>query len=227
MRDPFSIKNPPGYPKEHNYDDISLYEKQQLESLAKQALDHFDNLVTGGGYRENKKMPEYVFLKAFLPFFCGEETDPEVGHKITEGHWISFAEGAFMPVDVVDANNEVLFTVPPRRDNNSIAPAHVNDMNNYATVSDQYKNLAASRPAEANRFHYTMLEERKDALRTNIRTLEHLYAWNKIFKRYDRPLLVVAGKSEAQLLGDAPWEGNAAEAVSNSKPEEEEFDFGF
>lgn len=225
MNNPFSVKNPPDYGK-HQYDDISLYESQQLSSLAEQAIGHFEDLVTNGGYRENKKMPEYVFRKVFLPFFCGEPTDPEVGHVITEGHWISFAEGAFMSVDIVDDNNEVLFTVPPRRDNNSIAPYHVNDMNNMTTVSDQYKLLASSRPAEANRFHFSMLDERKDVLRTNIRTLEHLYAWNNIFKRYERPLLTVEGKTEEQLLGKADWDAVLTENKQD-EDKEEEFDFGF
>lgn len=220
----FSIKQAPDYGTEGlpQYDDISLYENELQRGVAKQGNDFFDSF-TKDVFREPKKIPEYVFSKVFLPFFCGESTIEEAGVEITEGHWISFAEGPYMPVDVVNEEGEILFQVPPRYDNNTVHPSHVNDINNYVTVADHYRNLATSFPAQANAFLQNVLKERNEVMRTNIRTVEHLYAWNNILRRYGRPLIKFGEFTEDQLLGIVPL----TETTESKKETKQDDEFSF
>lgn len=84
---------------------------ERNEVLSKEILESFKTIVDDAG-RAVTKLPEATFIKVFLPVlahrFINQHDESFDIHK-----WISVAGGPFRPVDVIDSNGEVLYTVPP------------------------------------------------------------------------------------------------------------------
>ena len=63
---------------------------------------------------ENNSMPEYIFKEHFLPKLCGDEIINDDDPIINE--WLAISGGIGRSIDVVDANNKKVITVPPIHD---------------------------------------------------------------------------------------------------------------
>lgn len=74
------------------------------EAEQQQVLDFFAN-----GYKG--KLPEDLFRRIFLPFFCRETPPHEYGQYINE--WMKIAGGPSSETDLIDARGNVTITIPP------------------------------------------------------------------------------------------------------------------
>lgn len=88
--------------------EILAKQRLDLERASKGVLD----AVLTPELTDNKKIPENVFRRYFLPFFLGLVEDEAEYSKIRTA-WISIAEGHSSPVDITDPKGDVIFTVPP------------------------------------------------------------------------------------------------------------------
>lgn len=180
------------------FDEMELSEQQQvLQTLEKV----FEN--------RNPRLPENVFHGVFLPFFC---QDPAPKYQVTLQNWINVCIHPSSPVDITDAQGNVIYTVPPliHRDvvNSKNTEGQV-PMFHMARTFQQYNDYM---PSQGRAYLEQQFERRKLIKETTPLLLEQIKEWDKIFKRYGRPT----------ILRDADFD---AETKANAVPSGDEFDY--
>jgi hypothetical protein len=106
-------------------------------------------------------------------------------------HWVGIAGSLFSPVDVISANGEVLFEVPPIADRGVLV--NLDSDLNLGAVLDHTALIQKTRPKQADQMRYESLASRI-ALLDDKGTLsvskKYLETWNKIADRYNLPHFV-------------------------------------
>lgn len=139
----------------------------------------FDALVTST-IIPNNILPESVFVEHFLPFFAGKRSFDDVPQAYND--WVSIAGGAYREVNIIDINNNVLFSVPKMLNTASIdAAAYSRSIKSILASKDQ-RDAAGHRDPEID------YDEMRSNLINKMHTVEVNEAdtdkWNFIFDKY-------------------------------------------
>uniref|UniRef100_A0AAU7PF67 Uncharacterized protein n=1 Tax=Burkholderia phage vB_BgluM-SURPRISE13 TaxID=3159457 RepID=A0AAU7PF67_9VIRU len=131
----------------------------------------------------NSKFPEELFVEHFLPLFTGE-VQPTMQVNYTT--WLEkVAGGEKVAVDIVDANGNTLFTVPPLFDT-SILEQSKPGGESMTLIERHYSRLKEFDAAGSQQF----LSKKLSGLHIKAEPTEQLYAnmrvWNAIFERYGK-----------------------------------------
>ena len=189
---------------------------------AEKEINEIQALLKSQEQNDHARMPERVFRFVFLPLFAGDQDWPYKG-KANLAMWINFAGNSFKPVDVIDTQGNVLFTVPAISDRTGVSPVK-NDPNvmnsRIRSVVKNAEMLSHVSPRDGQRYLADQLM-RRTMIQQNIPTiLSNVKIWNDIFKRYGRPPILeleentqtpndVEGQtntSQTQGLDEGDWE---------------------
>jgi hypothetical protein len=160
-------------------------------------IDDIDQNFTRASIN-NAVVLESFFVEVFLPMFAGDANPP---HKVTPEMWMNVARGPFNEVTVVNAANEVLFTVPALCSQEAIKPldgtrqdAHMPSLSGPLQAASMY---AGHGQNAVQNFIARELTSRAFMFRTNTMSQPNIERWNAIFTRYNRPLLPTTATAAA------------------------------
>lgn len=149
---------------------------------------------------DRPKLPEHDFVKFLLPVLI----DYRNGGDVNLQRWLEIAGNAHRSIDVVDAKNELLFTVPPilARVPSNGRPLNANTVSVSELAYMYGRKVETEHPAAADAWLAS-------ALRNQIipadqeQVLKYLKEWIKIYKRYNLPLERLIGKDDdlGKLVG--------------------------
>lgn len=157
-------------------DKIAKTIRKEFDDTVDQA---FDDLFKNS--EQNNRLPEFVFVQDFLPFFSGKVKDSADMGIMT--NWIAIAGSAAKPLDIVDEQDRVLFTVPPLMTSNflhekqNLRGRSFNEIIRYA---QEQGNRFAPLGVRALASEATSKLERMKISESR----DDVDAWNKIFQRY-------------------------------------------
>jgi hypothetical protein len=145
---------------------------------------HFDQLVVKP-YLEISKLPESVFIQAFLPFFSGERNIDEQPEILI--NWIAIAGNPTKEVQVVDDSGTVLFTVPPIMDTTCIDYKNDGKGQSIANIIANYELHKGQLPVVGKNYLDGTLDNRMRTLTKNSDVLStNENRWNSIFIKYGK-----------------------------------------
>jgi hypothetical protein len=142
--------------------------------------------------KENRaRVPERVFACVFLPFFFSGEVHEQ--YKADLSTWVTIAGGgnlggAYKEVDIIDAQGNVLYTVPPIHNASAIKPAINSKAGMWAAVqdADRYSAIHPSRGIQ----HLEQELAKRDIFKWDPSFFHaNAEAWNQIFTRYGYPTI--------------------------------------
>jgi hypothetical protein len=161
----------------------------QADFVTRQLSDLINDIDTAftRSSLNNAVIQEQFFVEVFLPLFAG---DPNPVHPATPEMWLNVAHGPFNEVSVINAKNELLFTVPPLFSQSAIKPLDGSRQDaRMPSLSDAVyaARMYAGRGADAVQ-NVVAHELRNRAFMFNAKDVnqEHLERWNAIFARYNR-----------------------------------------
>lgn len=127
--------------------------------------------------------PEALFVEFFLPLFADEiQPTPEL-NVVT---WIEkVAGGETVAVDIVDTNNNVLFTVPPLFDTSVLEQSKPGGMS-MTLVERHYSRLKEVDAMASQTFMYKMLQSMHIKDKPTAEVYTNMKAWDQIFARYGK-----------------------------------------
>ncbi len=131
------------------------------------------------------KLPEEVFVKAFLPYFSG--IVPMDNTSAVKANWIGIAGTPMSPVDVIDSTGNVIFTVPPLLDTSVInLTRNSREDRSIASIHDEYNLRTNHIPAVANTFISNALNNEAGKILQEVpgKMEANAKVWNSIFERY-------------------------------------------
>lgn len=155
---------------------------------------------------DRPRLSERIFVGVFLPFFAGDTERHYPQANLTM--WVGRVAGnAYREVDIVDAQGQVLFAVPPVFDRSALDPQRSKQENSvplsHVVASAQlYSNLS---PAMGEQHIRAELTKRALVMRVPANVLAHVRRWNEIFTRYGRPPMV-----ELEAAAPATEDGKTA-----------------
>jgi hypothetical protein len=133
---------------------------------------------------------ERIFVQVFLPIFAGDEVN-QYKAKIYP-HWINVAGNPYRPVNVVDTQGKVLFTVPALLDRRAISPSTQTERGTTSSISHvvaSASQYSAMSPIAGANYLSKELTRRALIMKVPTQVLTDLKTWNEIFVRYGRPPL--------------------------------------
>jgi len=134
-------------------------------------------------YEQRYSFPEELFVKFFLPFFVGEiPATPEINMNT----WLDKVSGdPKNPVDIIDNEGNVIFTVPPILDQSVIEQS--NPQSRSMTVIERQYSRLKEISAVASQMY---LEKTLTGIHVKDKPTEEVYnnirVWNDILKRYGK-----------------------------------------
>lgn len=157
-----------------------MAENNILKEADEEVTNIFDSLVVNA-YKN--KIPEKIFVNYFLPYFTNKEAYKE-DNILAE--WIAVAGTPTSEVEVIDYNNEVLFTVPSVFDTSII---NLNNLNNenarLKSIMINYQLENNNLPIVANNNLKENLEYKLGQMTTeSTNTSNKRKSWNNILERY-------------------------------------------
>jgi len=158
-------------------------EKFQMEKFAEEIKVIKDSLKEADT-DSTARLEEYIFVNVFLPLFAGdtELMYPQASLAI----WANIAGSVYKPVNIVNKNGEVLYTVPPIMNNTVINPIS-NSKTSLAHVVATAKQYSNIHPVQGRNYLMAELTQRATIMNVPKNVLENLHQWNEIFTRYGRP----------------------------------------
>ena len=127
------------------------------------------------------KLPESIFVEQFLPRFIGEI--PISATDLTFKFWLSISGGPGNPVDILDTEGNVLFTVPPLLDT-SMLDIEGGEISLAAMLS-QYDAYASRGLYEGDRYLQSVLGNRiQESIQNG--ELDNVNSWASILTRYGK-----------------------------------------
>lgn len=139
------------------------------------------------------RLPERHFREIYLPMFAGDE---KLLYDINLGHWVNFAGNPYRGVDIIDEKGNVLFTVPPVFDRDTINPTTANRRTLFEVMetAQQYANI---HPHQGLKYLDSELTGRALIMKVPANVAKDLDTWNMIFQRYGRPPLAKVSKKDS------------------------------
>lgn len=147
---------------------------------------------------QHARLPEAVFVNNFLPYFSGKVKDDRTLNITT--NWIAVAGSASSPVDVVDGQDQVLFTVPPLMSTDFLRSKENIRGRSFNQILANARNQGNRLPVLGTR---ALINDTKAKLAgmTVQPTQQAMNQWEDIFNRYNIP---TPGKKGAPSSGAAP-----------------------
>lgn len=172
---------------------------ENRKQLLADEISKIEQSLNAPGATSRARLSEYHFTNVFLPFFAGDDPLP---YKVNMQTWIGIAGGAFNEVDIVDNNNQVLFTVPAVLDRTVVTPLY-NDPHGLFHVMQSARQYEQLHPMQGVQHITHELNKRDFVRKAPVEIQQHLSAWNTIFARYQRPPLVAMSSSAATPAASA------------------------
>lgn len=180
---------------------LTSYEVAMRDLFAQQIKD-ISSLIEQDEINTRPTIKEDVFVNVFLPYFLNENNI----YGVNLNHWLYIVNkkesrshnGVWLEVDVVDDNNQVLFTVPPIYDRDNLSPKPISDTHNLNEIMVNAKNLANIKPSlmvkQLGIVYQTLLNRIQNGSES---ALKHLNTWNDIAMRYGRESIFKVEKNSA------------------------------
>lgn len=184
----------PPIPPPTKKSDVPVIPVKQVEPLDSGLSRAMDELLKV----EIPQLDEHKFVRDFLPLFCNE------GKEFPIEYWLLVAGNAHTPVDIV-RGKEVLFRVPPLLLDVTMKniPGGSRVSINQIIHDAQLKYNYVPAMGDAHIQHYLI-----DRIAKNTPTRDAVDAWNKIFERYGKPLIVLPGEEPATKAEGSAGNGN-------------------
>ena len=153
-------------------------EMQQLQDKMQDIYRQFSEIP-------NRRLPEHIFVKNFLPVFIGYKSIEDYPDFVST--WISVAGSPTAQLDIIDHTGTVVFTVPSLFDVSHLNPNANKDNMDFKQIialSTLYSNIS---PAQGQNFLQNKLHDRLEALKTKSENFtDYEKKWLFIFKRYEK-----------------------------------------
>lgn len=172
-----------------NFNNDFFDEEKELAEL-KSDINRINDLMQEQANESLVRITERQFKEVFLPFFAGEENLP---YKVDAGNWEKIAGGPFKAVNVVNEYGEVLFQVPPLLNREAISVYEQEGEDALGEVLGRANNLMNIFPARGRQLLNHHFAHRLNTTQGDDKLLETIEIWNKIFKRYNKPLIIIKG----------------------------------
>jgi len=183
--------------------------------------------------QQHNRISVEAFRHCFLPFFLGEQVAPEVTRGLPQpdlGHWIAIAGGPYNKVDLVDSAGNVVLTVPPAMDSETL------DHSIHDKSASMYEGIATAReilthsPHKANKHLEHLYAHELSRLVVKPLDIDHIIAWNKIYAYFDKPMIEFEGFDLQRLAHDREKEkaakaNPAAATTSQAAQDQDDGDF--
>ena len=161
--------------------DPLLREKQYLDAIAKNIQestnDVFDSLVSNS---DNNVLPENIFVQYFLPYFSGKLPITKQTSVMTD--WVSVAGSPVAEVDIIDQQNQVLFTVPSLFDTKIINPIRGDESESISQIYNQYSLKNNNIPIVATRYLSNAMDSKSEEILNEVQQKDT--RWDNILNRY-------------------------------------------
>lgn len=155
--------------------------QQQREDISVQINKSFESLVVN---TPKNKLPESLFVEHFLPYFSGDVNDPRVKGRDVLTDWVSVAGTPMAEVDIIDEEQNVIFSVPALYDTNIINLVKPKTGNAIADIYQEYELRKVGVPVAANNFLTNALLDKTRQL-TNVEQNKTTQRWDAIYARYN------------------------------------------
>jgi len=140
----------------------------------------YDKLVVN---KQNSTLPEGIFKEHFLPYFAGEKAITSDVSVMAE--WVGVAGSPMGEVDVIDNNNQVLFTVPSLFDTNVINTVKRTPGKSLPEIYSQYDLRANNIPVVAEKFLSDALADKANNITKEANPkATNVDRWSNILSRY-------------------------------------------
>lgn len=155
----------------------------ETNKLLEQGLEIYRQLVTEP---QLNKLPERLFTRNFLPFFCGER-DP-VKEPDFYVLWISIAGSPMSEVQIIDDNGNPLFTVPALNDTSIIKPdRNTSGSINFSQIITMAKMYGNMTPVAGQNVLMSGLGEKYKELQSKSEVFDsNTERWYQILLRYGK-----------------------------------------
>lgn len=158
--------------------------------------------------KDTKRISEGAFKTLFLPMFLDQKNNP---HELVMAHWIEFSGSPFKSVHVVDAQDNVLFTVPPIYNRKALDDLTNKDdkgrsISPISHILTTYAQMSKIGPQVGENYINGELGQRFQLMRQDVDYIESLRVWKEIFERYGHgnviPLNIGTGNKTKQMGND-------------------------
>lgn len=169
-------------------------EETELKNLESE-IHRISNLIDEQAEQNLVRITERQFREVFLPFFAADEHLP---YKVDAGNWEKIAGSPFREVIVVNEYGQPLFKVPPLLNREAVNVYQQEGHDSMNEVLGRANNLFSIHPAKGKSFLNMHFSKRLSETRGNPKILETINIWNQIFKRYNRPLIIIKGLNDTE-----------------------------
>lgn len=154
----------------------------EIDSLNLQNQQIFEALVVKDTLA---KLPEYLFVQNFLPYFCGE-LDISKNDEVIP-YWYAIAGSPTKEVEIIDESGKSLFVVPSLTDTSIIDPSKEKGRINFAEIVHLAKLYSNQSPVAGENFINTQLADKFYKLTAKSKVFgDNEKRWLDIFVRYGK-----------------------------------------
>lgn len=141
------------------------------------------------------KIPESLFVRNYLPVFCGEEPPEGLTAQEALRQWIQIAGLQFLPVKVLDdRSGEILFEVPALLDRHAVYVGR--EKENTPRLSELMKTATSYAQIHPEAGTNYILRNLRDYrfIGASPKFRERVRQWNEIFRRYGKAEILIEEK---------------------------------
>lgn len=142
----------------------------------------FNNLVVS----KNAQLPENIFVEYFLDFFRNYNTGNL--NEPLNLKWVELSGSPYNSVDILNANGDIIYTVPPLMVHPDLEGKPIEDFN-FSKMVGEYKLRSNRLQTDADNYVHKQLDG-LDKQITPPDMVDIQAHWNAIFARYDTKVKV-------------------------------------
>lgn len=158
-----------------------------FKSIPDAGIGEISNLLQNALVDEMVNLDERTFCLVWLPFFAAKDNP----YNVTTVMWSTVAGGHGRSVRIIDREGNELFIIPPIVNNANIKPVKgAKSILHMVITADQLKLI---HPAQSEAYLNQELGKLINLDDDKKESLRQLHLWNKIFAKYDYPLIEVEG----------------------------------
>lgn len=145
-----------------------------------------DDVVDFFAAGRKAQLPEYIFRKDFLPFFCQET--PQDHYSLYVHKWLSVVGGPSYETELLDSMGAVTIVVPPMYNTMSdFTKMDTNPNTTFEASINHHIRLKDNQPHQADAFLYNRLMTKfKEEPKPGI-NLVHQQKWVNFYNYFNRP----------------------------------------
>jgi hypothetical protein len=126
-----------------------------------------------------QKLPLEIFNTYFAPYFFGQKSLPNDSDIFAT--WIGIAGSPMSSVDIINTNNETVFTIPPLYNTNIINFLKAND---FSSIMNEYSLHSNSLPSVSMNFVQNRLLPEADNIVDSSKKHPYIEQWGDIANLY-------------------------------------------